>query len=152
MRPIWIRWNSSGLLIPVVSFKFTQLAEDVGKRRVRAVPITRGSKITDMLKDETKAATTAALYEIIKINCFIINTSLHACSITTSKHICFSAFQTGKENSPRKMALITVNIVAPESCTIGGATGAIAPNMSMVSVVPCVTVYLNMAPVFGVRS
>ena len=54
-------------------------------------------------------------------------------------HLNSSAFQTLIEKSPRKMALITVSIVAPESCTSGGATGAMASKRSTVSVVPAAT-------------
>lgn len=58
MRPIWTRSNSSGLAIPVVSFKSTQLAEDLGIRRV--VDVTRGNKMAHMLKDVTKGVPSGA--------------------------------------------------------------------------------------------
>ena len=48
MRPIWTRWNSSGVLTPVVSFKSTQLAEEMGRRRV--TDVTRESRIPHILQ------------------------------------------------------------------------------------------------------
>ena len=69
MRPNWTRSNSSGL-IPVVSFKSTQLAEDLGTSRV--VDVTRGSKMAHMLKDEAKSYNPECI-KIRKTHSFILD-------------------------------------------------------------------------------
>ena len=70
MRPNWTRSNSSGL-IPVVSFKSTQLAEVLGTRRV--VDVTRDSKMAHMLKDDEAKSYNPECIKIRKTHSFILD-------------------------------------------------------------------------------